>query len=1385
MISITGDDDLLYQASINGWSGNGSKEDPVSIKDLSIDAKDYEFCMDIVDISKHVLIDNCTFSNTSYSIYYGKGTGLNIQNVTNLTVRSCHFFDNEVGISIGECGPDIIIDDSHFENNSVYQIEIYDSERISINGSRFLGKNVQYGIWIDRKNFITTVSITNCSFNNSPILFSTGKVTIENNILKGGSDIIAGNNDQQGMTVIRRNVLDQSPIGVGTNALIEDNRITSRYDCIRLSFQSGYFPLPFVAIRNNTVISGSGGIFVWDHSVEVSDNTIISNRSGILLGTTSPYAEPTRICNNTLLKNGIDFEGSSYENAVIENNTLNGGPIIFMKNIIGPVQDLPSNTTQLLLVDSQGLRINRLSSLSSLSFWSCSRFMIDNCTISGGYRSIYLLNSIDYVIENNSISNSYIGIEDRSYQGSIINNRIDVNGKAIDAMGFAASPLTITGNIISNSSIFFSYQLNCHTIKNNTVNGGELVYLDNDGFGEKTYEGMIGQIIAYGSRYIIVKNQTFSHQYSPVLIQYCQVLRFENCTFVDNLYDGINFKACQGMSISNCSFIRNRHGLYSDSSGSNNRKITVQDCEFLENTGYGIYYDTYSSAVENCTFVDNYVGMRLHALTDSIPSTFCWNLFIGNGYYGAWIGFDSQTVMNNNSFIDNNGPVTLDEYETCQMLYDSPYYPVPNFLNNYFNDVTGKDENWDGYLDSGVSVQGYSLMDSLPLSYSPHVKTIEASCSSVRSTIVIEWTAGSSPYLKVQNAKVLRSTYKSEFVEVGNTSGVEPFIDVDTFHGTLYYYLVIPQAVSEHSGTIVPGSYSALISEVCDGKPPEVDIASPYDHEVFGYQAVLIEWSSRDTLHGVIDTRIEIDGTLILTNYTDLEGSITVTNISSGHHQVKISACDEALNWGLSEVNFIMDLEGPMIEFLSPTPYTWMNKERVTIKCDIRDEWSKLNEVQFLLPGFHPIPSGYFHLELEEGWYHGTMIASDTFDNTAMKTIEFGVDLTDPEIRLKNGDSAINTTDFLLEWTCSDRVSGLSELRLTINDEVRILDITDHFLLTDLAEGEYTISLVAVDNAGNHGHGGEIHLIVDRVDPEMTLLYPDPGDLLNDRTVTVRWSSADNGTMAQYHRIKIDDKGWFEKGIAQFHTFYDLKDGYHRVTLKCYDPAGNSVERTVWFTVDATRPYILGFLPGSSPIEIDPKITIHFSEPMDEGSVKITSDLTTGSTICRWDIAIFTSNWDLNYATDYGFFVTGKDLAGNDIVPTPIYLTTVDRAWIIGSIRLWKDISVQALELTMDDGYVPFDPSTGAFNITTSSGHHSLRLTYKGSHIEFIELELDPGERRDLGDIVFIPDEGSTGRINALGLLILVFLVLLILGTLGLLVYFKMTTPLEPAFTEE
>jgi len=313
----------------------------------------------------------------------------------------------------------------------------------------------------------------------------------------------------------------------------------------------------------------------------------------------------------------------------------------------------------------QGYDINAASANGTSIQNTNVYFIVRDCYVHGGglaYNGIYLNNSANGTLINNTYSNNWYGI----YLHSSSSNTLSNNTCPDNQYGIyldSSSDNTLINNTCSNNwaGIALDSSSNNNALSNNTCSNNA-----------------IGIILAYSSNNTLSNNNFSSNQYG-VILGYSS----NNSTLVSN----------------NCSS-NSDTGIFLYLSGNNNT-LSNNNCSSNVLVGIGLGSSSNNTLSNNTCNSNSGVGIRLWSSNDNKIS---WNQVCNNTLEGVHFLSGSNNRIWNNTFMGNNGAGTVYDPAHTQASDDGTNNwwntsGTPHGYGNYWNDLTTPDINDDGIVD--------------------------------------------------------------------------------------------------------------------------------------------------------------------------------------------------------------------------------------------------------------------------------------------------------------------------------------------------------------------------------------------------------------------------------------------------------------------------------------------------------------------------------------------------------------------------------------------------------------------------------------------------------------------------------------------------------------
>jgi parallel beta-helix repeat protein len=338
----------------------------------------------------------------------------------------------------------------------------------------------------------------------------------------------------------------------------------------------------------------------------------------------------------------------------------------FLNNII----DTPNDNIR---ISGIGNTISANSFSSDSIILSGDSNIITNNIITNDYHGIYLTDSSDNIILNNSFYNSGLFIsEDSEFFNTVMNNT--VNDKSLEYI-FNESDL----------------------ILNNDAGQIILVNCTNITVQDQVILNTTAGIQLWGSNSCIISGNTISENHYGLCIYGSKNIINDN-NVTKNTYDGICFFG-NNNTLSKNIISNNDNGIYLYYSDYN----TIKNNNFTNNN-YNIQLD-YGSDFNK--IINNIIKNSQYAISiSSFNNTIFRNNFSENDK-GIYLGGQSKdnTIYHNN-FINN----IQNAYDTGINIWNKD----PPSGGNYWDDYTGSDNNSDGFGDIPYPIPGGSNQDNYP-----------------------------------------------------------------------------------------------------------------------------------------------------------------------------------------------------------------------------------------------------------------------------------------------------------------------------------------------------------------------------------------------------------------------------------------------------------------------------------------------------------------------------------------------------------------------------------------------------------------------------------------------------------------------------------------------
>ncbi|EMZ6627619.1 non-fimbrial adhesin SiiE [Salmonella enterica] len=384
--------------------------------------------------------------------------------------------------------------------------------------------------------------------------------------------------------------------------------------------------------------------------------------------------------------------------------------------------------------------------------------------------------------------------------------------------------------------------------------------------------------------------------------------------------------------------------------------------------------------------------------------------------------------------------------------------------------------------------------------------------------------------------------------------------------------------------------------------------------------------------------------------------------------------------------------------------------------------------------------------DVGEGKHTLTVEATDKAGNKTTQQLDFIIDtlLSEPTIVLDNTDDSgtkgdnltnVNKPTFLLGNIDADARYVTVEVQHGGTKEVLTAtkDATGNWSVTPTgtwADGDYTLTVRVEDDAGNVKYSASLTVTVDtQITIDVIELVNDSGtrgdNLTNDANPHFRIT-----VPGDVNEVSLSIDGgvtWVKAmqsatpGVWNYTWPKTVADGDYTLTVKATDNAGNTVTRTLDFTIDTTlsTPVIVLDSADDSGVHGD-NMTNHTQptfalQHIDDDAVRVTVSVEHGGVTTTFDATKDAGGWTFTPTGawadgDYTLSVSVEDKAGNTSHSASLTVT-VD-----------TQIAINNIELVNDSG-IPDDNLTNNvrphFQVTVPTDVNVVRLSIDGGKTWF------------------------------------------------------------------
>lgn len=294
-------------------------------------------------------------------------------------------------------------------------------------------------------------------------------------------------------------------------------------------------------------------------------------------------------------------------------------------------------------------------------------------------------------------------------------------------------------------------------------------------------------------------------------------------------------------------------------------------------------------------------------------------------------------------------------------------------------------------------------------------------------------------------------------------------------------------------------------------------------------------------------------------------------------------------------------------------------------------------------------------LSLHDGENRITVTATEVSSGrTAQTVLVLWLNTTPPALAVSTPDNGeiLNTATVTVNGTVTDDLP----VTVLVNGLAAVVTEGGAFSIdVPLVEGPGTITVTAVDEAGNEAAPVTREVTRDTIAPEPFVVTASPSGWTTDNTPELAFCTTDSGTGVDHYGVLIDGDD-FGPASSPYVT-PPLADGEHLVTILAVDRAGNVTTAEVSVYVDTTAPAapeVLRVIPGRDRIRIvwtpspDSDVVSYRVERAIEGDLgqEVLDPITVARDTCEIE------ETGLEYATVYQYRVVSVDRVALESEPT-------------------------------------------------------------------------------------------------------------------------------------
>ncbi len=493
------------------------------------------------------------------------------------------------------------------------------------------------------------------------------------------------------------------------------------------------------------------------------------------------------------------------------------------------------------------------------------------------------------------------------------------------------------------------------------------------------------------------------------------------------------------------------------------------------------------------------------------------------------------------------------------------------------------------------------------------------------------------------------------------------------------------------------------IGQALDITPPNIAITFPSNNT--------------NTSNTGLDVNYTVDGTAAYCWYSNDSFSkneslancgtnITDVTWAEGAHNIRVYANDSAGNTNVTSIKFTVDTIQPAIAITFPSNNTNSSNTGLNINYTgsdanlaycwySNDSYSKNTS----LSGCANITS----VTWAEGKHNVTIWVNDSAGNQNSSSIYFTIDTTKPNIAITFPSNNTNTsnTGLNVNYTVDSTAAYCWYSNDSFSKNESLANCGTNITSVTWAEGKHNVTIWVNDSAGNQ-NSSSIYFTIDTIKPWINITFPSNNTNTTNSQIDVNYTVSDSVFVSSCWYSNTSGVVNYSLTCGTNITGRTWIEGINNVTIWVNDSAGNQNSSSVYFTIDATSPWISITFPSNNTNTSNTGLNVNYTVDSTAAYCWYSNDSYSKNTSladCGTNIT------DVTWAEgNHNIRVYANDSVGNTNV-TSIRFT-------IDTIKPWINITfpsnnTNTSDKGLDINYIASDSGSGIYACWYSNDSYS------------------------------------------------------------------------------